>query len=409
MICQAPNGRLPEPSDRERDGVLSIADFGALRAEMSGVRIPLYALENLVAAEPGLAERLERRILPTVVRLGRELRRDLDLFEGGRAGRVVLDRRTVAGWVAHLLLGTLAPAPEGFPSRDTTLLLVSMVPAENAKLRCVLAYFDRLANGVPPGSIEIERLVGATHDTNAWSRDRSPLGALEVQDVGAIEDADGFLQVDFANRYLGGGVLSGGNVQEEIRFAIAPELLVGMIVSPVMGPTDAVVLRGTERFALTEGYGGSLRFAGDFADPCTRKTDGGADVDLVAIDAIDFRKGESLRLLGQANEPAAILRELAKARAGFTRDPRNLAVATGNWGCGVFGGDPAYKAVIQWLAASAEGRAVRYYPFGDRRVGDLAGFARRAQGAVGTVGALFDRLMESAGCDGRELYARLAP
>jgi len=73
----------------------------------------------------------------------------------------------------------------------------------------------------------------------------------------------------------------------------------------------------------------------------------------------------------------------------------------------VFGGDPAYKAVIQWLAASAEGRAVRYYPFGDRRVGDLAGFARRATDELGTVGALFDRLMEARPCDGSELYARL--
>ena len=30
----------------------------------------------------------------------------------------------------------------------------------------------------------------------------------------------------------------------------------------------------------------------------------------------------------------------------------NIGVATGNWGCGAFGGDPEVKAVIQWLAAS---------------------------------------------------------
>lgn len=30
----------------------------------------------------------------------------------------------------------------------------------------------------------------------------------------------------------------------------------------------------------------------------------------------------------------------------------NIGVATGNWGCGAFGGDPELKAIIQWLAAS---------------------------------------------------------
>ena len=29
-----------------------------------------------------------------------------------------------------------------------------------------------------------------------------------------------------------------------------------------------------------------------------------------------------------------------------------IGVATGNWGCGAFGGDPELKAIIQWLAAS---------------------------------------------------------
>ena len=34
---------------------------------------------------------------------------------------------------------------------------------------------------------------------------------------GGIEDAVGSLQVDFANCHLGGGVIEGGCVQEEIR------------------------------------------------------------------------------------------------------------------------------------------------------------------------------------------------
>lgn len=30
----------------------------------------------------------------------------------------------------------------------------------------------------------------------------------------------------------------------------------------------------------------------------------------------------------------------------------NVGVATGNWGCGAFGGDVELKSIIQWLAAS---------------------------------------------------------
>lgn len=30
----------------------------------------------------------------------------------------------------------------------------------------------------------------------------------------------------------------------------------------------------------------------------------------------------------------------------------NVGIATGNWGCGAFGGDPEVKTIIQWLAAS---------------------------------------------------------
>jgi hypothetical protein len=82
-------------------------------------------------------------------------------------------------------------------------------------------------------------------------------------------------------------------------------------------------------------------------------------------------------------------------------------VATGNWGCGAFNGDPPLKAVIQWLAASAEGRALRYHTFADQRVGALADFAARAQDAFPTVGALAARLLEVAPEAGSDLYRQL--
>jgi poly(ADP-ribose) glycohydrolase len=160
-------------------------------------------------------------------------------------------------------------------------------------------------------------------------------------------------------------------------------------------------MRGSERDAATTGYAFSLRYAGAFDDPCPRGSDGTPDTELVAIDAVDYGRGNPS---AQYTEEAT-RRELDTARAGFLRDSRNLPVATGNWGCGVFRGDPVHKAVIQWLAASAEGRALRYYTFGDERLGDLAGFARRA--AHLTVGELARRLFALDGMSGIGIYGTL--
>lgn len=53
-----------------------------------------------------------------------------------------------------------------------------------------------------------------------------------------------------------------------------------------------------------------------------------------------------------------------KAVAGFVCDPvldpedQFIPVATGNWGCGAFGGDKHLKSLQQWIASSLVGRQV---------------------------------------------------
>ena len=54
---------------------------------------------------------------------------------------------------------------------------------------------------------------------------------------------------------------------------------------------------------------------------------------------------------------------------------RYRSVATGNWGCGAFGGDPQLKSLIQWMAVSAAGRpAMKYYLYGDKRAAQASVF-----------------------------------
>lgn len=402
---------LDESARRERkEGGVDIDHFVALRAALTGRPAPDSALRALAEGERGLEARLKARILSAIIGHARAFFAKgapaLEVHVEGEPARTVITREEVAGWIAHMVLGTLPHPSPDHPEVDFAPLLTHVWPQELAKLRCVLGYFDQIAEDAPRGRIEVERIVAAPREASAWAEEAAPLLPLAVSAEGAIEDDAGHRQVDFANMYLGGGVLSGGCVQEEIRLAVAPDLLVGMVVSPRMGKGEAIVLRGAPRFTLTRGYARSLAYGGHFKDPAPRAADGSAEVELVAIDALDFRRFDA----NMQYTEAGVLRELSKAQAGFLRDARALPVATGNWGCGVFRGDPALKAMLQWLAASAEGRAVRYYPFGDQRVGDLEGFANAARARFGSVGPLFQRLREVLGkgpIEGPSLYTAI--
>ena len=57
-----------------------------------------------------------------------------------------------------------------------------------------------------------------------------------------------------------------GCVQEEIRFAICPEMLVSLLVCEGMEANECIFLVGCERYCSYEGYAGSFKFAGDFVD-----------------------------------------------------------------------------------------------------------------------------------------------
>lgn len=86
----------------------------------------------------------------------------------------------------------------------------------------------------------------------------------------------------------------------------------------------------------------------------------------MAIDACKYRHFLEQFL------PEKITRELNKAYCGFFRPNANRqhlsAIATGNWGCGAFGGDTRLKALVQLMAAAEAGRDVAYFTFGDAQL-----------------------------------------
>jgi poly(ADP-ribose) glycohydrolase len=356
--------------------------------------------------DDALAAAFESDVLPCLVERARTSGEALPLLVQGDARQLVIARSDALALVCNLLLGTIAPqrSPEPFPRCDASRLLADDRPHVTAKLRCVLEYLWRCAKEIPAGDLVIERCVLSPRDAAAWGADATPLGVLDVVAKGTIEEAVGCLQADFANRFLGGGVLGGGCVQEEIRFSITTELLAAMPLSAAMRDDEAIRIGGVEQFSRYEGYGSGFRFAGGLRDPAPRAANGAPLTRVVAIDAISFGRAPLAHQLA----PSTLLREIGKAFVGFAH-AAEARVATGNWGCGVFGGHPQLKAMLQWMAASAAGLEVAYYSFGEPRVGDLQGFVDRTRARGVTVGELW-RALEAAAPriaadpDQRDLY-----
>ncbi|CAN1827410.1 Poly(ADP-ribose) glycohydrolase 1 [Linum perenne] len=276
----------------------------------------------------------------------------------------------------------------------------------------------------------------------------------QVRQAGLIEDqSDGALEVDFANKRLGGGALRRGCVQEEIRFMINPELIAGILFLTCMEDNEAIEIVGAERFSNYTGYASSFRFSGDHVyqtgfDSCMRRK-----TRIVAIDALCNPRTRQFEIDN-------LLRETNKAFCGFSaplkcvnngvkgdqcggdaivsnvistnmlqsdelpstssdvemndadcgsqevksldgKGNRHLdreemvGIATGNWGCGAFGGDPELKAMIQWLAASQASRpSIFYYTFGIEALQNLDKVVEWIVSHEWVVGELWDMVVE---------------
>lgn len=190
---------------------------------------------------------------------------------------------------------------------------------------------------------------------------------LHITSEGTIEDqGDGYLQVDFANRFLGGGVLGRGCVQEEIRFVLCPEMFISRLITESMLSNEAVFLIGCERFNNYIGYASSFKWSGNLEDDTPMDDSRRRQCCIVAIDALRFVKP-----IDQFREDR-MEREMKKAYVGYYHSLRTPApaVATGNWGCGAFGGDKRLKALLQLMVCCATSRPLVYFTFGDDELRD---------------------------------------
>ncbi|KAF9919055.1 hypothetical protein BX616_002403 [Lobosporangium transversale] len=264
-----------------------------------------------------------------------------------------------------------------------------------ARLRCILHYFDRVTTEMPQGTVTYHRQVLKRpvylNPNDQLKEDSFKFTKVIVDSITPIEEApQGALQLDFANRNIGGGTLDKGAVQEEIRFMICPELIVSRLFTQQLEANEAVLIKGAERYSNYIGYSKSFEWYSDHRDTTPRDKIGRRMTEICAIDARPFKSRVS-RL--EQFERHYLLREINKAIAGYRVSPINASewglarpqdrdqmipqgqnqatnlyrpIATGNWGCGAFGGHLQLKFVLQWIAASICGA---FHPE-DQRTGD---------------------------------------
>lgn len=233
-------------------------------------------------------------------------------------------------------------------TRDTPDEIRSDNQTEVEKLKCIMQYFEvmrarveqasdaahpnsSLAARTLAGIVTFHRKVLKLTMSDLESRLTSPSSPASAQRVstdtdlrsaGTIED-DGYgtLQIDFANCMIGGGILTGGCIQEEIRLTINTECLISILFTERMAVNESVTIIGAERFTNYTGYSSSFQYAGPHIDP--------TPVDpvlnrmktvIVAIDAIAFRRK------ADQYQKENILREILKAYAGFALEDSVLGV-----------------------------------------------------------------------------------
>lgn len=409
--------------------VQSFADFEDRLQDLHGEMVDASGLRALEIfyGDDFSEENFFESTLPHVVSLALALpelcSHPIPLLEQRRAGVVELPRTAAASLVANMFLcnfkppaGGLAYRRDHMPRGDFSRLLGNSKESGVAKLRMFIHYFERLqsaGSGEPRGTLQIRRTV--VDDPPNWLRSAAPLRALRTEASG-IETSAGCLQVDFANEFIGGGVLGSGCVQEEIKFAVCPELCVSMLICQSMlaetqehSVSEAIVLTGAEQFSVYDGYARTLRYGGDCIDTSPRAEDGSIQTTVTAIDAAILTH-ESLDRQFQQH---LLGRELGKAYAGFkdTGDSTEASldrfdtVATGNWGCGVFGGFAPLKAVLQWMAASEANRDIVYHPFDDHDLGTNLQRLADAAGESGefvTVGWMYRALVRFVAPESRD-------
>ncbi|XP_055304353.1 poly(ADP-ribose) glycohydrolase-like [Sitodiplosis mosellana] len=338
----------------------------------------LHALFEL-ELDDAESEQFFRKTLPGIIGLALQLPHlvpsAIPLLKRGENKSISLSQQQIACLLANAFLCTFPRRNEksryseysSYPSINFSTLFDTPGDQNIEKIKCICNYFRRVCSKPPVGVVTFTRR--SVCQLPQWDECSTTFAdsMLHVSEDGTIEDdGDGLLQVDFANKFLGGGVLNYGCVQEEIRFMICPELLCSRLFTEVLDDNECLLIMGCEQFSKYSGYASTFTWTGDYLDRTPFDSSRRRKCTIVAIDAYPFKQRAA-----QYQEDM-LRRELNKAYVGFKHDLSSPApgIATGNWGCGAFNGDKHLKSLLQLMACCVTERPLVYFTFGDEQLRD---------------------------------------
>ena len=231
--------------------------FNAINSLYQPNSSPLYlkTLNKAIItnAEPcSLIFQLVPYIAELALRVDQLFPEPIPLLVQGNSRTLSVTRIQVACILANAFFNTISP--QSISMQMLTLvdiLEIMFFASQISKLTCLIEYFRRIRDHELKGDseylkrvISVERRFLTSVNTPKFRESAQPLSTFKSFPTGLIEDAHGMLQADFANKYIGGGVLSTGNVQEEIRFVISPECLFSIMICEVMLPNESIIISG---------------------------------------------------------------------------------------------------------------------------------------------------------------------